>query len=64
MTDSLIQFPDPTSLPTLDDLFALRDEFESWVQNHGMIWFPGDQTLAEAIAGVLGTEFEFGVTDE
>lgn len=58
------QFPDPTTLPTLDDLVALRDAFEDWTNNHGMIWFPGDQDLAEAIAGVLGFEMEFGLLDE
>jgi len=34
----------------------LREAFEKWAAEHGMIWFDNDTRLAEAIAKVLNID--------
>ena len=41
----------------LDELGAA---FQAWAEEHGIVWFGPDLALAEAIADVLGIEFEIG----
>ena len=38
----------------------LRDAFEKWAAEHGMIWFDNDTRLAEAIAKVLNIDLVWG----
>jgi hypothetical protein len=38
----------------------LREAFENWAAEHGMIWFDNDTRLAEAIAKVLNIDLVWG----
>lgn len=42
------------------ELSELREAFEKWAAEHGMIWFDNDTRLAEAIATVLNIELVWG----
>ena len=38
----------------------LREAFEKWATEHGLIWFDNDRRLAEAIAQVLNIDLVWG----
>jgi hypothetical protein len=38
----------------------LRAAFETWAEEHGMIWFDNDVRLANAIAKVLNIDLVWG----
>lgn len=40
----------------------LREAFEKWAAEHGMIWFDNDKRLAEAIAKVLNIDLVWGAS--
>lgn len=40
----------------LPEAAELREAFETWAAEHGLIWFENDRRLAEAIATVLNID--------